>query len=420
MTERNRKNKDPISGEEGSHPIGTGAGAAAGGAAGAAAGAAAGPAGSATGATIGAVAGAVGGGLAGRTAAEAINPTEEEAYWEKHFNSRHYRREGEKNSDYKSGYQCGVEGYRHYAGENKRFEDVENDLRSTYESENPGFPWEQGRYAARDAWHKLEHNLERLIGFAVVDREDNKIGKVSNVLEDHTGQPAFLGVKTGWLGMGKQHVLPVGATEISEASRRIRVPFEADVVKNAPYFDEQDDIDAVAERSIYNYYGLEPGDQDEQEVSQEFGQDVEGKEAAEGDNIRVQLKSEEMKVDKREVEGGGVRLKKIVRIETVNQPVELIHEEIEIERVPASEAADTDEDFGEQDIYIPLRREEPVIQKQARVREEVHIKKKAQTQKQNVPGTVRHEDVDIQKGSEDKPQKEEASERHDIGMDEID
>ena len=70
-------NRDPITGEPGAHPVGTGLGTAAGGAAaGAAAGLAAGP----VGAAVGAVVGGVAGGLAGKGIAESINPTVEEAY----------------------------------------------------------------------------------------------------------------------------------------------------------------------------------------------------------------------------------------------------------------------------------------------------------------------------------------------------
>ncbi len=65
-------NRDPLTGEQGAHPIGTGLGAAAGGvAAGAAVGTVAGPIGTVVGAAVGAVTG----GLAGKGAAEAVDPT---------------------------------------------------------------------------------------------------------------------------------------------------------------------------------------------------------------------------------------------------------------------------------------------------------------------------------------------------------
>ena len=62
-------NRDPISGEPGAHPVGTGVGAAAGGAA---AGAAGGLVGGPIGAAAGAVVGGVVGGLAGKSIAEVV------------------------------------------------------------------------------------------------------------------------------------------------------------------------------------------------------------------------------------------------------------------------------------------------------------------------------------------------------------
>ena len=63
-------NIDPLSGETGAHPVGTGIGAASAGAAGAAIGGAIAP----VGAVVGAVVGAFSGGLAGKGVAESIDP----------------------------------------------------------------------------------------------------------------------------------------------------------------------------------------------------------------------------------------------------------------------------------------------------------------------------------------------------------
>ena len=98
------RNLDPISKEPGSHPVGTGVGAAVGGAGvGAAAGMVAGPAG----ALVGAVAGAVAGGYGGKAAAEAINPTAEEAFWRDNYQSEAYYQDGRSFDDYAPAYRLG-------------------------------------------------------------------------------------------------------------------------------------------------------------------------------------------------------------------------------------------------------------------------------------------------------------------------
>ena len=118
-------NPDPITGEPGSHPVGTGVGAAAGGATGAAIGALGGPIGSAVGAVIGAVAG----GLAGKGVAESIDPTAEHAYWKEKHEYQPFAGEEEPFEDYRSAYRAGYTGYR----EGRTFEDREADLRMEYE-----------------------------------------------------------------------------------------------------------------------------------------------------------------------------------------------------------------------------------------------------------------------------------------------
>ena len=87
---RRDENRDPISGERGAHPVGTGVGAAAGGLAagagtGAVVGTVAGPIGTAIGTAVGAAVGAVGGGLAGKAVAEHIDPTVEHEYWRANY-----------------------------------------------------------------------------------------------------------------------------------------------------------------------------------------------------------------------------------------------------------------------------------------------------------------------------------------------
>ena len=98
-------NRDPISGEPGAHPVGTGLGAAGGALAGAAAGVIGGPIGAAAGAVIGAVVG----GLAGKGAAEVINPTDEEAHWREVHVSEPYVSGEHTYDDYAPAYRAGWE-----------------------------------------------------------------------------------------------------------------------------------------------------------------------------------------------------------------------------------------------------------------------------------------------------------------------
>lgn len=145
-------NRDPITGAPGAHPVGTGLGAALGGAAaGAAAGTVVGPAGTLLGAAVGAVIG----GLAGKGVAEAMDPTVEDAYWRDNYSNRHYVESGSSYDDYGPAYGLGVDAYSRYPGRN--FDDVEPELSQRWATGNGGstLPWDNAKYAVRDAWHRV-------------------------------------------------------------------------------------------------------------------------------------------------------------------------------------------------------------------------------------------------------------------------
>jgi uncharacterized protein (TIGR02271 family) len=329
-------NRDPLTHESGSHPVGTGLGAAAGGTAGvgaaAATGAAIGTGAGPVGTGIGAAVGAVAGGLAGKAIAEHANPTDDVA-----------------------------------AGS----------------------------------------QLERYLDYTVVDRDDRKVGSVDAVWADSSGEPAYVGIKTGWLGLGRAHLVPSHALQVSESTRKLRLPYTAEVVKGAPSFDSQNEIDAAAEREIEEYYrnyGYAAGSSATTGLSEDQRRTERADTTRTEEEVRVPLRAEELKVGKREVEYGGVRLRKIIRTETVNQPVELQREEIVVERVPAQDRTPsrTDIAFREEEVYVPLRREEAVVEKTAHTTEEVRVGKRRETEQRQINETVRREDVEIEKrGSTD-------------------
>jgi uncharacterized protein (TIGR02271 family) len=389
MNEKNKndksKNPDPITGQPGSHPVGTGIGAAAGGAAtGAAVGSVAGPVGT----VAGVAAGAVIGGLVGKGVAEKVNPTQEDMYWRhNHFREPYGSR---PYSEFQSAYRAGFEGYSALGGGS--FDEKEAEIRRRYEADkaNARLPWNEARQAARAAWHRLEGNSERLIGFEVQDQNANAVGKVHSVWTDESQQPVFLGVRTGWI-LGKNHVVPAHNAKVNSIRRIVQLPFSESQIKSAPAFDESAELADDDEASIFRHYG----------IARTANPGVSGTQCdtprAEHEKT-IPLREEKLKVGKREVEAGGVRIRKIVRTETVNMPVELKREEFVMERVPASEMkTGAVGAIGEEDIYLPLRREEVVVNKETEIREGVRIGRKSETEQQTVTGQVRKEDIKIER-----------------------
>ncbi len=149
-------NRDPITGEPGSHPVGTGLGAAGGGAAGAAIG---GAVGGPIGAVVGAVVGAVSGGAAGKGVAENLDPTVEDAYWRDNYSSREYARGGEHTyEDYQPAYKLGYGRYSAAAAAGRTYQDEETNLKADWEKVkgNSRLGWEKAKHATKDAWHRVE------------------------------------------------------------------------------------------------------------------------------------------------------------------------------------------------------------------------------------------------------------------------
>jgi len=83
----------------------------------------------------------------------------------------------------------------------------------------------------------------------------------------------------------------------------------------------------------------------------------------------------------------------------VNQPIELRHEEVVIEREPASSQAGqsqaSEQQFQEKELVINLKREEPVVEKQTTAAGQVAVQTRSASEQKNIQEQVRHEDIDI-------------------------
>lgn len=146
-------NRDPLSGEPGAHPVGTGVGAAGGGLAGVAIG---GAIGGPVGAAIGGAIGAAAGGLAGKGIAEGVNPTEEDAYWRENYRTRDYADSNLAYDQYQPAYRYGWESRGRYA--DRKWDQAQNDLERGWDKARgeSKLTWQQAKNATRDAWDRVE------------------------------------------------------------------------------------------------------------------------------------------------------------------------------------------------------------------------------------------------------------------------
>ena len=116
-----------------------------------------------------------------------------------------------------------------------------------------------------------DDNYDDLYNSDVVASDGKKIGGVGQVyLDDKTGQPTWVTVKTGLFGT-KENFVPLVHADI--ANGEIKVPYAEEVVKEAPTVDPDRPLDADEEADLYKYYGIEtvpaPGtDRDEADADQ--------------------------------------------------------------------------------------------------------------------------------------------------------
>ena len=117
---------------------------------------------------------------------------------------------------------------------------------------------------------------------------------------------------------------------------------------------------------------------------------------------RIPLVEEQLRVGKREVNRGGARVRSYVEEKPVRESVNLRQEHVNVERRPVDRRVPTsDLDKGdllrERNVEMTETAEKPVVGKEARVKEEVVLRKTADQRKEDVEDTVRRTDVDIEK-----------------------
>lgn len=107
---------------------------------------------------------------------------------------------------------------------------------------------------------------------------------------------------------------------------------------------------------------------------------------------------EELQVGKREVERGGVRVRSRIVEQPVEENIRLREERVHVERNQVNRPISGDElsNIGERDIEMTERSEVPVVNKEARVVEEVRVSKETDEREETIRDTVHNTEIDIE------------------------
>jgi uncharacterized protein (TIGR02271 family) len=266
--------------------------------------------------------------------------------------------------------------------------------------------------------------LDRVIGRDVYDESGEKIGSASEVyLDDETGQPEWVTVRTGLFGM-KESFVPLRDADL--ATDGVRVPVSKERVKDAPKVDADGHLSPQEEEELYRYYGMGTGTDSTADM-RTSGRDVTGRDAMSGiadsgtrrdgvfDDVEsravgrdtsgpttddAMTRSEErLDVGTRAEEVGRARLRKYVVTENVTETVPVSREEVRVEREPITEAnVDRAMDgpaISEEEHEVTLHAERPVVAKEAVPVERVRLDKETVTDQAQVSEDVRKEQVEV-------------------------
>lgn len=245
------------------------------------------------------------------------------------------------------------------------------------------------------------------LGKNAVDPQGSKIGSVGQVyVNDESGVPDWITVNTGLFGM-KENFAPLHGSSFNGDD--LVLPFDKDVVKDAPAVADSAHLDAGEQQALYSYYqhylggtadrsGAETGYRNESAVAEA------ARETAAAPADQAMTRSEEhLNVGTRQVEAGRARLRKFVVTEQQSVTVPVSHEEVRVEREPI-----TDVDRGtaldgpgisEEEQEVVLRAERPVVQTEAVPVERVRLGTETVTEQQHVTGEVRKEQIEVNDGT---------------------
>jgi uncharacterized protein (TIGR02271 family) len=252
--------------------------------------------------------------------------------------------------------------------------------------------------------------ISRVIGRDVYDEAGDKIGSASEVyLDDETGQPEWVTVRTGLFGT-KESFVPIRNADLTDDG--IRVPVRKDRVKDAPKIDTDGHLSPEEETELYRHYGMGFGE-GAQTTDREPTTDMSNR-GMNGTAVRgtvghdtsgpitddAMTRSEErLDVGTRSDEVGRARLRKYVVTENVTQTVPVSREEVRVEREPITEAnagrAMDGPAISEEEHEVTLHAERPVVAKEAVPVERVRLDKDTVTDQAQVTEGVRKEQIDI-------------------------
>ena len=242
-------------------------------------------------------------------------------------------------------------------------------------------------------------------GATMVDPDGDKIGTIDTIyLDDQTGEPEWALVNTGLFGT-KSSFVPLA--QASAHGDQVQVPYEKQLVKDAPRVDTDQHLSEAEEQQLWAHYGLDYGsgysdtaDRDGDGIYDQVQDTAVGRDTSGPTTDNAMTRSEEeLQVGTTQRERGRVRLRKYVTTEQVTQTVPVQREELRVEREPITDAnldaATSGPVISEEEHEVTLHEETPVVEKRAVPKERVRLDTETVTEERQVAEDVRKEQIEV-------------------------
>ena len=244
-------------------------------------------------------------------------------------------------------------------------------------------------------------------GRELVDPQGDKIGTIEDIyLDDQTGQPEWLAVRTGMFGM-RQSFVPVAGASVQ--GEYVVSRWDKATVKDAPNADADGALSQEEEARLYSHFGMGYSESRSDSGLPEGGAGTAGSDTAVGHDTSgpttdqaMTRSEEELRVSTTTREAGRARLRKWVETERVSETVPVAREEIVVEREPVTDAnidaALDGPEISEEEHEVPLYEEEVVANTEVVPKERVRLDKETVVGQQEVDADLRKERIEAEGG----------------------
>jgi len=100
------------------------------------------------------------------------------------------------------------------------------------------------------------NTMKDIFDYDVCDRNGERVGSIENIWMDADDDIEFLGIKTGWLGIGRNHLIPAEGVTIDDQAQVIRLPYDEELIKSSPPFEISDELVDIDESAARAHFGV--------------------------------------------------------------------------------------------------------------------------------------------------------------------